>query len=174
MGTAKQLEFVSDIEVGVSALIAEDVPVKQVNQVLDRAGYKTADLAPYVHRLTMNGDWELIDRLSTAFLRVQLVPVCIVRALQNSPKSKAVLKLSDIDSEALKLDSSIPDTKPEEKPAKLPLEAFLGRPSQQPRPVETSSGPKALSQVMAILEPLNKQDQKKVIGTAMAWFEVGG
>lgn len=165
MGTAKQLEFVSDIETGVCALIAENIPVKQVNQVLDRAGYKTADLAPYVHRLTMNGDWELIERLSAAFLRVKLVPVCIMRALEQSPKSKAVLKLSDIDSEALKLDSSIPDTQPEEKPAKLPIESFLGR---------ASSGPKALSQVMAILEPLNKQDQKKVIGTAMAWFEVGG
>jgi hypothetical protein len=105
MATPKQKEFVADIESGVSALIAEECPTKSISLVMDRAGYKLADFSPYVHRLSMSGDWELLERLSTAFLRVGLTPLCITRALEQSPKSKSVLKLSDVEPEPVEVES---------------------------------------------------------------------
>lgn len=167
MATPKQKEFVQDIESGVSALIMEDSKVKQIAQVLDRAGYKTADLAPYLHRLRMAEEWELIERLSMAFLRVGLTPMCITKALEASPKSKGVPRLADLGSEGFRLENELPLDELRENQTEEVLPAPWKNPMRE-------SATMALSRVQAILDPLNPAIQKKVIGAAMAWYEVGG
>jgi hypothetical protein len=172
MATKGQLEFIADIEAGVCALIAENSSVKQITQVLDKAGYKTADLAPYVQRLTMGEDWDCIERLAEAFLRVNLIPPCITKALERSTKSKAVLKLTDLDSEPLELDRAIPVEEPEEKEPEPVLRPFVSHHRYSKVRVDDAAA-RALSQNMAILDPLNPMEQKKVIGSLMVWYEVG-
>lgn len=173
MATPKQKEFVADIESGVSALIMEECKVKQVYQVLDRAGYKTADLAPYLHRLRMGEEWEMIERLSAAFLRVGLSPVCIAKALEHSPKSKAVPKLADLDSEGFKLENELPMAEIGEAQSPVNPSPTFGHWTDKTVPA-VKSATTAFSQVQSILDTLTPNLQKKVIGAAMAWYEVGG
>jgi len=169
MATPKQKEFVADIESGVAALILEECKVKQVTQVLDKAGYKTADLAPYLHRLRMGEEWELIERLSTAFLRVGLTPICVTKALENSPKSKAVPKLSDLGSGGFRLENVIAvndgDTVTPEPPRDI---------QHWSPPIQRQAASKAWIQLQEILDPLNPIIQKKIVTAAMGWYEVGG
>jgi hypothetical protein len=170
MATLKQREFVADIESGVSALISENCPTNSISLVLDRAGYKLADFSPYVHRLAMSGDWELLERLAAAFLRVGLTPLCLTRALEQSPKSKAVPKLSDLDSEPLKLESVIAVNDGEmisPEPQTEPLNHWSP-------PIQRQAASKAWIQLQEILDPLNPIIQKKIVTAAMGWYEVGG
>jgi len=178
MATKGQIEFVEDMEAGVSALIAQDIPVKRINQVLEAAGYKTADFSPYVHRLSIGGEWELIERLAEAFLRVNLTSPSLTKALERSPKSQAVLKLSDLDSQPLELGHAIPPAEAEETPSEIKPPHSIAQSRNWPQ-TSRSKNPEeqasiVFAQVQAILGPENPAVQKKVVGAAMYWYGVGG
>lgn len=170
--TESQLHFVSDIESGVRALIAQGAQVKKVSQVMEAAGRELQELSQFVGRFSEQGHWHLIERLAEAFLAVNLAPLSITRAMEIMPKRLSALEGSYIDSEPLDLEA-VPVVEPIESKA---LEVQFQPEGLEPRYAPPVPEPEELlcdviKMISRLPQPLQR---KKVAGMAANWFGVGG
>jgi hypothetical protein len=163
MATQTQLDFITDIETGVKALIAQGIHVKKITQVTEAAGRELIEVSQYVSSIARGKQFDLIARLAEAFLKVGLAPTCIARALESAPEKQIEIEVENSDPEPLQLEPYLPSiaTQLEE------LErVFDVQPAMDPS--------EPLSKVIQLLSPLPRSAQHKVISTASVWFGVGG
>lgn len=170
--TESQLNFVSDIEAGVRALLAQGVKVSKMSQVTEAAGRELAEVSQFVGRFSELGHWELIERLSQAFLAVNLAPLSITRAMEGMPKTTLIDNGSNFDPEPLTLKSLVPFETIESKA----LEVEFQPNGLEPRYAPTVPEPEELlCEVIKMISRLPQPMQrKKVAGMAANWFGVGG
>jgi hypothetical protein len=169
MATQGQLDFVRDIEVGVKALLAHNHHVTKITQVTEAAGRELIDLSAYVNRFAQSGQWDLIQRLAEAFLKVDLAPSCIAKALDSAPQRQIVLEAENIDPEPLELERSLPSI-PEQLEELDRIFDVQVPAIVNPEPFDPSE---PLQKVIQVLLPLPKSIQHRVISTASVWFGVG-
>jgi hypothetical protein len=167
-----QLNFVSDIEAGTRALIAQGAQVTKMSQVTDAAGRDLVEVSQFVGRFVDLGHWELIERLAKAFLSVNLTPLSIARALEAMAKHAAKDEAPEIDPEPLELEMHIPVEVIESKA----LEVKYGPEAMGPKYYPTTPEPEEL--LYDVIKMISRLPQlmlrRKVAGMAANWFGVGG
>jgi hypothetical protein len=167
-----QLNFVSDIEAGTRALIAQGTQVTKISQVTDAAGRDLVEVSQFAGRFVDLGHWALIERLAKAFLSVNLTPLSIARALEAMAKHAAKDEAPEIDSEPLELEVRIPVEAIESKALEVQYETEAMEPSYCPTIPEPEE---LLCDVIKMISQLPQPLQRrKVAGMAANWFGVGG
>lgn len=170
--TDSQLNFVSDIEAGIRALLAQCAQVNKVSQVMTAAGREPAELSQFVTRFFEQGHWHLIERLAEAFLAVNLAPLSITRAMEGMPKRILPLDGSYIEPEPMQLEKVSAFPVIESKALEVHFQPDGLEPRYAcpvPEPEELLSD--VIKMINRLPQPLQR---KKVAGMAANWFGVGG
>ena len=164
-----QLEFVQDIETGLSALRQQNTRIMQLRQVVEAAGYDLPDFSNTVAALEGQSCWDLLLKLKDLLDSVQLRSPSLNRALEYLPQNHKRLPIDfsqpgsvEAGAAAFKLETEMP-------PLKQP-------PRPQPVMAEPETGEKAdkvREQIIGMLNPLSKFQQHRIIGTVAHWFGVG-
>lgn len=156
----EQLEFVRDIEDAVTDLVQRNVKVTKIYQVTEQAGREVHDLANYVNRFKITGQHDLLNRVAEAYLKVNLAPTCVVKALE----SLSAEKIGKAPEGDFQLSPTMPQDYPPPKPQKAKIEVLDG--SQD----EVSS----LSTVLRILDRLPAPAARRIADQAYRWVGMGG
>lgn len=171
--TQLQLDFVRDIEDAVIDLIQRNVKVTKIYQVADQAGREGYDLTNCVARFVEGENWDLINRLAEAYLKFGLAPSCLVKALEQSPESRAIptakqqtnLKAANTEPKPLVLERSLPSVPSIPKPQIVNPEVL---PAESEDPEIQS-----LTTVLKILKRLPMQERRRVADQAYRWAGMG-
>jgi hypothetical protein len=158
MSHQDQLDFVQDIESGIVTLIAQGTPVSQINQVTNASGRTLQEVSLFAERLLNHKQYDLLERLAEAFLKVGLAPKSITRALEAAPKSRAVPTLAKLGPAPLTLDRSIPTPVVERSRPQTAV--------SRSEPVAAAQGvnfPSAIAQVVSIIDCLPTFDRKLMV-----------
>lgn len=167
--TQKQLDFVRDIEDAVIDLIQRNVKVTKKHHVTEQAGREIYDLTNQVKRFVEGGNWDLINRLAEAYLKVGLAPNCLVQALEKSPDSKAITTAKEL--AGFKGPNTAP--KPFRLEQSLPLELAVPKPQRvnaEVLPAEVEDQEiQTLTTVLTMLKRLPLQERRRVADQAYRW-----
>lgn len=171
--TAIQLKFVQAIEDAVTDIIQQNIAVKKVHEVTDRAEFSVADLAAYVTRMRDAGHWMLIDRLAESFLKIGMAPGCITKALEVSPQSRAIptaksymkAKAVNFDSQPLQLERSLPKALAIPKSLSVIPEVLAAE--QEDQEIQT------LTTVLKLLKRLPATERRRVADQAYRYAGMG-
>ncbi len=169
MATQGQLDFVHDIEAGVAALLASNQYVTKITQVTEAAGRNLIEVSSYVGRLAQTKEWILLDRLAEAFLKVNLAPACITRALESAPQKQIDLITENIEPEPLELERSLPSIPQQLEELDRVFDVQIATEIKDSiyEPAEV------LQKTIQLLAPYKKSTQHHVISTLGVWFGVG-
>jgi hypothetical protein len=170
--TESQLHFVSDVESGVRALIAQGTQISKISHVMEAAGREAQELSQFVGRFAELGHWQLIQRLADAFHQVNIAPLSIARAMDSMPKKAIGINSPNTISEPLELERHLPV----ESIGSKALEVQFEPEGMESRYCTTIPEPEELlcdviKMISQLPQPLQR---KKVAGMAANWFGVGG
>lgn len=169
--TQHQLKFVQAIEDAVTDIVQRNISVNKIHQITDHAEYSMHDLTNHVNRLKGWEQWDLIERLAEAFLKVGMAPKPIVRALEArtnaimTPSGSIELKGPYIDSEPLELKRSLPKELPTVRPQRVNPEVL---PAEGKGDIVDD-----LAKVIRIIERWDMPNQRKLASQAYQWVGMG-
>lgn len=152
----KQMNFVTDLEAGSAALTLQGVQGAKSAELLEAAGRSSGELSYYISRFVEQGNWDLIQRISDAFVTLGIpLPLSIRRAYE-ARSQNIVDDTLDFDSETLECETEA-DMRPVQTPAWNPV-------------VEQKEAEDILAEVIKTIKQAPNIHRRKIAMSAADWF----